>query len=84
MKNIIPLLIVLCLAACSKEEVDDNKIVCQEVEYDTNIDLQVADEICFPDGNSLILTSVEHQFCPCDAICIWGGDLYITLSSTSA
>jgi len=83
MKYIIPVLALLCLAACSKQVLEDEKIVCQEVEYDANIDIQIDDEICFPDGNTLTLSSVDHQFCPCGAVCIWAGDLYITMSTSS-
>ena len=77
MKNILLLSILFILSSCAKEN------ICQDVEYDSSIEIKMGDEICFPDGNAIDFTNVEHQFCPCGVVCIWEGDLYITFTTSN-
>lgn len=69
--------------SCGKEEDLSEFRDCQDVEYDKEIEITLSDKICFPDGNSFTFERIEHQFCPCDAVCIWAGDLYIKLLTTT-
>lgn len=39
----------------------------------------IDDAVCLPDGNEIVLKVIEDQFCPCDHLCIWQGELQIML-----
>ncbi len=45
--------------------------------------MNLQDEVWFPDGNSITLTNIEHQLCPCESISKWEGDLYLTLATST-
>lgn len=75
----VMLLMSLFLLACG----EDNDEYCAKAEYAKVIELEVTDKICFPDGNTLTFTSIEHQLCPCGSYCGWAGDLYITFTTST-
>lgn len=84
MTNKIPLLMfAIFLISCSKEDQSSNSRDCQEVEYDISFDLQLNDKVCFPDGNSITLTNINHLICPCNMDCKWNGDIYTSLTATT-
>ena len=64
--------------SCSESEK-----ACLEVKYGETFQMEISDEVCFPDENVLKLDLVEHEFCPCGVVCIWEGDLLVTLTETS-
>ena len=85
MKKIISFLfLALILVSCGKEDKSSDNRDCREVDYDMKFDLQLTDEVCFPDGNSLTVVGIEHGFCPCQAPCGGQGDLYIVTSISSS
>lgn len=51
--------------------------VCTDVEYDTPFTIEKGGNYCFPDGNYFEVTSLLNAFCPCNAECIWGGEMLI-------
>ena len=79
MRYLYTLLMALILLSCSENEAEKG---CREVEYDKVFEMKVSDEVCFPDGNTILLEKIEHQLCPCDVVCVWEGDLFITFSTT--
>lgn len=84
MKNVITLLLfAIFLISCGKEDPKSDSRDCTEVEYEMSFDVQLEDEVCFPDGNSFIVEDIIYGFCPCDVVCIWAGELEIKLKTTS-
>lgn len=86
MKNLSILLVFglsLIFISCTKEDIVDDSRNCTEVAYDETFEIQLTDEICFPDGNTLTLTDVQHQFCPCEVVCVTAGDLFISLTTAT-
>jgi hypothetical protein len=83
MKNLILFSFLLLVISCGDDAVENNSVSCTEVEYKIEFDLSLNEEICFPDGNSIILKDVKHQLCPCDAVCDDEGDLLIVLETNS-
>lgn len=84
MKNLITLLLFVSLfISCEKEELKSDSRDCREVEYEISFDMKLEDEVCFPDGNSIILSNIEHQICPPYAYCKWAGDLFVTLNTAT-
>lgn len=84
MKNLILFSFLLMLVSCGDEEIIEiNSTPCTEIEYKVEFDLSLNEEICFPDGNSLILTDVKHQLCPCDVVCETEGDLLVVLKTVT-
>ena len=70
MKNIIVLLLLgIFLVSCGKEDPISINEDCRNVEYDISFDLSLGDKVCFPNGNSLIITNIEHYLCPCQIEC---------------
>ena len=84
MKNATTLLLFsILLLSCSKEVTNSDSRDCQAGEYDVSFDLKLDNEVCFPDGSSILLSSIEHHLCPPDAYCKWAADIYVTLSTTT-
>ena len=84
MKNIITLLLfAIFLISCGKE--DTNSVIedCRDVEYDISFDLGLHDEVCFPDGNVLINTNIEHFLCPCQEDCDSELGLLVSFTTTT-
>jgi hypothetical protein len=70
------------MISCGDEE-NEKSISCTDVEYKIEFDLALNEEVCFPDGNSITLTDVKHELCPCDVVCDDAGDLLIVLETKS-
>ena len=81
-KNIL-LVLAVFFVSCGHEDKSSESRDCLEVEYNTDIEFQLSDKVCFPDDNSLALIDIEHAFCPCGVDCDWEGSLYITLSMST-
>lgn len=71
------------MISCQKEETKRDNRDCQDVAYESEFEIKLKEEACFPDGNSLVVEDIQHQFCPCGAICFWAGDLFIILNTES-
>lgn len=84
MKNIFYILSILIVFSCTKKEIlESDSRNCQEAAYDSEFEVQLSDEVCFPDGNTLIINRIEHQFCPCEVVCVWEGDLFLSFTNTA-
>ena len=84
MKNIITLLLITAfIISCGKKDIKSDSRDCQEVEYDINFDLELGDEVCFPDGNSFIVKTITDEFCCCLCLCFWEGELKILIETTN-
>ncbi len=58
---------------------DSESLMCTEVDYDTAFSIQADNSYCFPDGVVLSVTALNNEFCPCDAICFWEGQMTIDM-----
>ncbi len=84
MKKLTTLLLLsIFLISCGKEDLNFNSRDCRKVDYDISFDLELNDKVCFPDGNSITLTNIEHLVCPCNIDCKWEGDIFTTLTTTT-
>ena len=79
MKTIITILFLTLLFACGKEVKRTNS--CQDIEFDTTFEMKVGESACLPDGRSIRLLEAKDEFCPCLAVCVWEGQLSITLEA---
>jgi hypothetical protein len=69
---------LFCLfQSCSKSASD-----CSEVSYDIGFNAKLNDQFCLPDGKSFTVIDIADGRCPCDAICIWEGIVYIIVELT--
>jgi len=73
--------LAIILYSCGKEDTTTNTRDCINVEYNLGFQIQLGEEVCFPDGNTLTFSNIEHQFCPCMVLCDWEGGLFITFST---
>lgn len=71
-------ILVALFTSCVKEESVHRN--CISAEYNKVFEFKLSEEVCFPDGNTIVLENIEHQLCPCEMVCAWEGDLYITLT----
>lgn len=83
MKNLILLSFLFIVVSCNKdiEETANSPLSCTEAEYKLEFNLVLDNEVCFPDGNSLILSDVQHQLCPCEVLCDSEGDIFFALET---
>lgn len=81
MKYLNYVLLTCLFIACNSD--DDNnenpneELDCIHVNYDEEFTITINDTVCFPDGNSFEVKSIEDQFCCCFCICVWEGELEI-------
>jgi len=81
----ITVLTLTLFTSCSEQIIDNGGITaCKEVDYGDVFEMELNEAVCFPDGNEMILKVVEDQFCPCEAVCIWQGELVIILEATES
>ncbi|MEE9439763.1 MAG: hypothetical protein V3V14_12230 [Saprospiraceae bacterium] len=71
-------LIVMIIISCGKSDI---RVTCEEVDYDTAFVVELDDEVCFPDGSTLIIKNFIYMFCGCDEICVWEGELGISVKT---
>lgn len=83
MKYLTLIFVSLLILSCSKAD-DEGKTACTEVQYNTSFSLVLNDEVCFPDGSGFIVKTITDEFCPCDAVCIWGGELKVMVETIEA
>jgi len=74
MKHLFILLIItIAFSSCSKTNSPD----CIDVFYDEHFTIQEGNNYCFPDGNSIEIKQLKNEFCPCDAVCVWEGQMML-------
>jgi len=73
----------LILISCDKDDDDSISNICIDVEYNQEFEIRVSEKVCFPDDFSLVLNEVYHQFCPCNAYCVWAGGLFLSFTETA-
>lgn len=78
MKAILYILALTLLASCGEDPIIQSSL-CEQIQFDTQFEMQVGDSACLPDGRSFTVTEVRDEFCPCLAICIWEGQLTMKL-----
>ena len=81
MKYLACLLFSLLLISCSKSNEDSDTKECTPVEYNTTFSMVLDDEVCFPDGSGFIVKTITDEFCPCDAVCFWEGELRVMIET---
>jgi len=75
MKQILLILSVITLFACSREEQNG----CENISYNTSFIATVGQKYCLDDNNYIMIDSVFNELCPCNAICIWEGEFILKL-----
>jgi hypothetical protein len=83
MKYIIFTIAAILLFSCQKEPISKVQIDCIEVEYNASFTVFLDDEICLPDGSSFTIKKINDEFCPCDALCKWEGELKVIVETTN-
>ncbi len=76
MKKLCFLLSLLLFIACSKSN------ECTEINDGEEFVLEPGDRICLPEGEELVINSMENQLCPCEAICVSPGQILISYEIT--
>jgi hypothetical protein len=69
--------IYLLLANCNKEVSSP----CEAVDYVVAFEAQAEKSYCLPDGTQIRVDSLVNALCPCNARCVWAGEIlaYITV-----
>ena len=68
--------------SCQKESNSKVQVDCIEVEFNSSFTVSLEGEICLPDGSSFIIKNIKDEFCPCDDICKWEGELKVIVETT--
>ena len=82
MKYTLFTLTILLIFSCQKESISNVQLDCIEIDYDSSFIAMLGNEICLPDGSSFIIKNIKDEFCPCDAICKWEGELKVIVETT--
>lgn len=71
--NLLTSILVLCLSisSCSKNEAE---LDCIPIGYNQVFNLMIDKIYCLPDGNEITAKTINNEYCPCNAICIWQGE----------
>lgn len=76
------LIISLLILSCNKSEEETEIKDCIEVEYNTTFSAILNDEVCFPDGSGFTVKTITDEFCPCEVVCVWEGELEVMVETT--
>jgi len=68
---------VATLASCSK-----NRNECVQIEYNQVFTASEGETYCLPDGNEIVVEELINAFCPCDMMCLWGGEVMARMDLT--
>ncbi len=75
--SLILAFVILAMASCS-----DNS--CEEVSYNDVFDVSQGEVYCLPDGAQLEINELINAYCPCEAICVWEGQMMLEVVWTDA
>lgn len=67
---------LLAFMSCSKSD------SCTEVSYSEAFKIEADESYCFDDGTELQIRSINNEFCPCEAVCIWEGQMTVDMTWT--
>ena len=70
----------MLIMSCSSAE--EEELNCSEEKYDESFNAVLGDVVCFPDGNSFEIKTITDQFCCCQCVCIWEGELQVMIETT--
>ena len=73
------LLFILFITACSTKE---ESLSCLETKYDQEFTVRIGETICFDDGNSFEVKTINDEFCCCLCNCVWEGQLVVIVETT--
>jgi hypothetical protein len=76
MKYFFLISIVLTIAACSKNG------DCFNAQYGDPFVAQAEEDYCFSDGAEMTVDSIINAFCPCEAVCVWEGQMEVYMTWT--
>ena len=82
MKYTLYTLTILLIFSCQKESNPKVQLACIEIDYDSSFTAMLGDVICLPDGSSFIIKNIKDEFCPCESICKWEGELKVIVETT--
>jgi len=74
----------LLILSCSKIDDNTEKKDCTQVDYNSSFSIVFGEEVCFPDGSGFIVKTITDEFCPCDAVCVWEGELRVLVETVDA
>lgn len=75
-KYIILIALTISIISCGKN--DD----CIDVAYDTAFTIEAGESYCFSDDMSITIENLDNQFCPCNAVCVWEGQMEVEMTIT--
>ena len=77
MTYLLPILLLsmLCMACSDSES-------CVDVDYNNTFSVEEDGQYCFPDGSALTVVGFRNEFCPCEAVCVWQGQMIIEMEWT--
>jgi hypothetical protein len=81
MRYLTVIFATLLFLSCSKADDNTEKKDCTEVEFNSSFLITLDEEVCFPDGSGFIVKTITEEFCPCDAVCIWAGELRVLVET---
>lgn len=81
MKPIFAILTILLLICCDDNITENKNSSCQEIEHNTSLEINLESSACLPDGRLFKIIQARDEFCPCDVICIWEGQLVIVIET---
>lgn len=73
---------VICIACSDSDEPETKSEACIDVEYNETFAVEVDGQYCFPDGTELKVNAFRNDFCPCNVICVWQGQMVIEMEWT--
>ena len=75
------LLFALFISACCTTEESPS---CLEGKYGQEMVLRNGDSVCFEDGNSFKIKTINDEFCCCFCNCVWEGELRVIVETTDS
>ena len=48
--------------------------------FGDDIEIQDLPSFCLPDGSQVTIDAIENSICPCNALCVWEGEITVSLS----
>ncbi|HAQ36935.1 MAG TPA: hypothetical protein DCX89_03720 [Saprospirales bacterium] len=67
---------MMLFADCTKQECD---IV--HVNYGEYFTIKTCGKYCFPDDNYFEVKNLVNEFCPCNCLCLWEGEMVLFFSA---
>jgi len=67
---------MMLIAACTKQDCE-----MVDVNYGEYFTIKTCGKYIFPDNNFFEVKCLRNEFCPCNALCIWEGEMILVFSA---